>query len=514
MFDAPVAWGVVAQNKQTDVDPAGTERTGGETAKDFSALTYMISYAAAGALALVANLIDFAIRLGDGIINMQAVQDGWQIVLTLANLGFVLAVIVIAFATMFNQQSYAMKNTLWKLVIAALLVNFSLVIGGAIISVSNVVSNTFLEATTFTNLSNALGQAIQPQTLSALQLPQSGTSTVAVATRWFSTDYWLGKMLSYFSSLLFGLVFTVVSVLVFLALFVMLLIRAIALAILLIVSPLAWLAWIFPYTSEWWDKWWKQFIHWNLFAPAVLFFIYLAILTAASFPQGYPGAAGDAAKAALNSTVLAPSMFDHLAKQILILGILVGGLFAGNAFSIMGSKAAFGAAKGGAVGFKNWAGRKGIRGAGLVFSNKRFNAALQGASQNLQQEAKQRSWYNPRKYSSLVAGAGLAGAAKLGRLKRGEKYQGETKHAGFFKSLTGGIQGGSGLFAKRKEKKETTQKELDRLYTRKTALQQERDYISRLAAPTQDEQDRLNELISKLIPDLDKKIKEKEAQVT
>ena len=51
--------------------------------------------------------------------------------------GFVLAIIIIAYATIFRRQSYAMNKTLGKLVIAALLVNFSFAIASGIISVSN-----------------------------------------------------------------------------------------------------------------------------------------------------------------------------------------------------------------------------------------------------------------------------------------------------------------------------------------------------------------------------------------
>src|SRR4030042_5966834 len=73
------------------------------------------------------------------------VHTGWQIVLNFANLGFVLAIIVIAFSTIFRRESYAMKQTLWKLIVAALLVNFSLVIAGAFINVSDIFSDFFLK---------------------------------------------------------------------------------------------------------------------------------------------------------------------------------------------------------------------------------------------------------------------------------------------------------------------------------------------------------------------------------
>ena len=63
--------------------------------------------------------------------------------MSFTNLGFVLAIIVIAFATIFRIQSYAMKQVLWKLIVAALLVNFSLVIAGAFINIADNVTSSF-----------------------------------------------------------------------------------------------------------------------------------------------------------------------------------------------------------------------------------------------------------------------------------------------------------------------------------------------------------------------------------
>ena len=84
---------------------------------------------------------------GAAIVNSLMVKAGFSIVLSVANLGFVAAIIFIAVATILRLQTYNVKKTLWKLIIAALLVNFSLVFAGAIINMSDQLSGFFLQQT-------------------------------------------------------------------------------------------------------------------------------------------------------------------------------------------------------------------------------------------------------------------------------------------------------------------------------------------------------------------------------
>ena len=89
--------------------------------------------------------------------------------LNFTNLGFILAIIIIAFATILRLESYAIKQTLWKLIVAALLVNFSLVICGGIISVSKLTTDSFYNHITAggKTMGNVLGTLAQPQEVTA-----------------------------------------------------------------------------------------------------------------------------------------------------------------------------------------------------------------------------------------------------------------------------------------------------------------------------------------------------------
>ena len=77
----------------------------------------------------------------DKYITNPIVQGTWPFIQGIANLGFIIALLYIAFATTLRLDSVttSVQRLLPKLLIAALLVNFSLVIGGLLIDVSRVI---------------------------------------------------------------------------------------------------------------------------------------------------------------------------------------------------------------------------------------------------------------------------------------------------------------------------------------------------------------------------------------
>jgi hypothetical protein len=107
------------------------------------ALAYFLGFFSSAVFYLGGFLVDFALKINSFLLESPVIKAGWGIVLNFANLGFVLAIIIIAFATIFRLQGYQMKQILWKLIVAALLVNFSLVIAGAFISVSDIITKSF-----------------------------------------------------------------------------------------------------------------------------------------------------------------------------------------------------------------------------------------------------------------------------------------------------------------------------------------------------------------------------------
>jgi len=317
---------------------AQEKNTSADITSDSSVTLFIIVRVAAAALSFTAYLLDFAISLGNKVMSLDAVIIGWQIILGFTNLGFVLAIIVIAFATILRIERYGMKQILWKLVVAALLVNFSLVIAGAIISVSNVATNTFLQATTTENLSNALANALQPQRLGQVEpsFVDQVKGLLDYAVSFMSPGAWINFLIR----LLFILVFTFLMVLSFLTLFVMLLVRVFALIFLLILSPIVWLLWIFPSTQKYWQKWWQEFIRWNFFAPAVMFFVYLTVKTASlmQHKEGniYSIISSKSWLGGVTNFFIDENVFKNTMESIVLLALLSGGIYVANKFGIAG----------------------------------------------------------------------------------------------------------------------------------------------------------------------------------
>ena len=198
--------------------------------------------------------------------DVPIIQESWKIMRDFANMLFIIALIVMAYGTIFNIQGYNFKSLIPKFLIAALLINFSLAIGGLIIDATQVLNNTFLTA--MGDISGRLGQGLNPANL----FPDAAT---------LSSENQASAIANMVVS---GNLTIVVGIFL---LFAFLISTAVPLAIafvripilwaLLIISPMAWLLSILPATKGAYSKWWHHFLAWNLFLPYYLFFMYFAL---------------------------------------------------------------------------------------------------------------------------------------------------------------------------------------------------------------------------------------------
>ncbi len=381
------------------------------TTNQVGIVAYIIGSILGAFLSLFAYLLDWVIQFSNEIIYLNAVQNGWQIVLSFANLGFVLAIIVIAFATILRLETYAMKKTLWKLIVAALLVNFSMVIAGGIISVSKIATDIFLGQMTFENFSDSLAQSMNVSAWGETK----DVGAYDLITGGFS------YLLKWFASIIFVIIFTFLTIFAMAGLFVMFLIRAAALIFLLILSPLAWLAWILPSTEKHWKTWWEEFIRWNIFAPASLFFVYLAMEMSKNLKDSTSlniVSSNKAAEALGETILLSNSFINYLAQLFVVLAMLFGGLYVANKLGVAGGGLAYGWAQGAG----KWAGgavkRRSLKtGFGITESINRWRQRRQGIKPGEEKSIAERTstWAAKNPRLAKWAGIGLAaqGVAKL-----------------------------------------------------------------------------------------------------
>lgn len=75
--------------------------------------------------------------------NMPAIQLGWAVVRDLANSLFILLILWIAFTIIFNREEWGGKNLLIRVIVVALLINFSLVFVTAVFGFTNLLADVF-----------------------------------------------------------------------------------------------------------------------------------------------------------------------------------------------------------------------------------------------------------------------------------------------------------------------------------------------------------------------------------
>lgn len=319
-------------------------------------------------LYLEALIIDYLLSPNFKFTTAPVVKFGWNITRDLANMFFILILLIIAFATVLRIQSYALQQLLWKVIVAALLINFSLVIAGTVIDFTQILTNFFVNGITANgNFGTFTAQLALNMKITNFYQPASPNS--------------IGQGIAQFGASAFaavvGMILTlvggVVMVFVFGATAIFLVLRIINLWGLLIFAPIAWIFWILPATSGHFKEWWDSFIKWAFFAPIYTFFIFLArqIFNAAggikngTFPLNQTSVWNQAAPGLTEA-----SMPSAIFQWILVIAIMFYALIYAKKFGVMGADTSYKTLKGWGDKSKGWAGRQMRRGALAVGAQK------------------------------------------------------------------------------------------------------------------------------------------------
>ena len=127
---------------------------------------YLLGVISGTILTIGGYLMDLGLALNRGVIDNEVVAKGFPITLNVANLFFILAMIIIAFATILRYEPYGAKKLLTKLIIAAVLINFSLTLAGLVVDFTGVFSNYFVQGATVGGkevFSESLTATLDPQ---------------------------------------------------------------------------------------------------------------------------------------------------------------------------------------------------------------------------------------------------------------------------------------------------------------------------------------------------------------
>lgn len=249
-----------------------------------SAVTKMVTYFIQTLVGIFAKMMGFFADLLDEFVkfqnyNLPIIPIMWNIMKNFVNMFFILILIIISFATIFDVAKYSYKAVLPTLIIVALLMNFSLVIGQTTISASDLLTHAFLAQIKggpdglSKNLMNGFNLQ-KPLGVSGKEITESeGTDTNFNVAFTIASQY--ERLLI---NLIFLLVLMVIALLAFIVAALFVFIRTPVLMFLLILSPAAAFLYILPSTRQYFTKWWNAFISWVFFLPVYVFFLMFAII--------------------------------------------------------------------------------------------------------------------------------------------------------------------------------------------------------------------------------------------
>lgn len=218
-----------------------------------------------GNLLLIAISILIRVCSFNEFVDADIVTIGWVIIRDLANLGIVIAMLIIAFGTTLNKNAYSYKTLLPKIIIAAILINFSKSITGALISLSQYIMMYFVHA--FENIAAGnITYGFGVEDMLSVREAARNAGAGAEINDW-----------SVLGAMILSVIMLAVAVGVVITMALMLLYRIIFLWLLIIFSPLYFVADVVPGLKKY-SGMWRQHLGDNLTkGPALAFMFWLSM---------------------------------------------------------------------------------------------------------------------------------------------------------------------------------------------------------------------------------------------
>ncbi|XOB46744.1 MAG: hypothetical protein ACKKMV_00970 [Candidatus Nealsonbacteria bacterium] len=214
------------------------------------------------------------------------VKSGWDIISGLSNMFFILVFIIITLAIILKIESFEAKKLLPKLLIVALLVNFSLVFIGILVDISTIFYNTILTEENEglpVKVINILG--VDGQNIVEQLITQIIALAVAFVVPIFGPFAQLGLVLGiislgYISNIIIWIVqsicFFMMSGILFTYAFLFAA-RIYIIQLLAMLAPLAFLCSVLPQTKKYWDEWLKTIVEWIFLGIILFLFLVLGL---------------------------------------------------------------------------------------------------------------------------------------------------------------------------------------------------------------------------------------------
>jgi hypothetical protein len=348
--------------------------------------------------------------------NVEAI---WTVIRDLANMGFIFVLLYTAIMTIFGKGEY--QKTIRNMVIAALLINFSLFITEAVIDAANVLSLLFYKAISAGGLNATTG------------LASSFMDVFGITNLYHITDALKGTQLT-----IMGVAGSVIMLIVsfsFMAAAVMFMIRFVVLLLVIALSPIMFVGMIIPGMDKNLKTWKDTLIGQAFFAPVYFALTWVALMVA----RGLVGTSGiNLSGAILGSAggVANTDAVGTLVKFFIIIALLMAALM--QAKSIAGkspafvnnlTKSALGYAGGATIGVAGRFGRGTLGRAGSALANSESvkNAIERGGASGAAGRLALLAGNKASKSSFDLRGTGFGATLGAGKVKKGTSFEQDVK---------------------------------------------------------------------------------------
>lgn len=310
-----VSEAAAAQKYNQNVGKFSGETCGNPVASTFT-VGACVRYVVASVLYIIVTVLSLLLWVGgvalDTVVNLtvlniktnldsiQSIGVIWTTFRDLANLAFIFILLYVSIITILNVKQADARRTIAMIVLAAILINFSLFITKFVIDVSNIFTLAFY------NKLVPNGSLLSSTIMQSLGITKmiSGEANNTIQ-QW--SDSW-STLLATAIGMIAVLVTAAFSMLTIAWMFI---IRFVVIIFILILSPLAFAAIVLPRTQDYTKKWWNALVGQSLFPPIYMLLTWVAVTVASSTSSAgsFMSFGGDP-KEAFNSSAATGSLGD------------------------------------------------------------------------------------------------------------------------------------------------------------------------------------------------------------
>lgn len=323
---------VTQPTKKPDAQIPGLGKTNTKFAEFAEGIGYTVLSTAAVITWVGGNILEFAVDelvfgMG-GLINEKgfggAIDLTWKVIRDICNLVFIFGFIYTGIRTIIDPESAETKRFVAQIIIAALLINFSLFFTKIIIDFSNytaiqlyqtVIGNTF-DNDISTKFANLLGLSSFYDTPDGVELAK-----ISMGGLWF---------------FIMGSIMLLVAGFVLAAGGILLVVRFVALIFIMIFSPVLFAASVFPQTEEYSSKLWHNLLSYAFFAPLFLLLLLIS-LTVLDRSKEVLGIGASISDALLNSS---HDAFEVILNFVIVIMFLIFSLKSASHLGVAGGEMA------------------------------------------------------------------------------------------------------------------------------------------------------------------------------